>query len=406
MSDQLSLFDQPTADPIPQAANCALLEKPCDPPQKEKVAPIIRDSTKEISLEAGEVLAKIVVSQKGELWEAKIHEQLERDLYTEVNNTLLALLGKWNGRQKAHVFPYDPTEILRAVAASRCKPENNPLDYFPTPKRLVQEILEYTPLSWIKSLGASENASLHVLEPSAGAGNIVETILDLGPGYHGKTHALELDPLNAAALERLKAKGLASITQADFLDWFPSPEFHPRIIIMNPPFSNGGNNRAYIDHIFHAWEILKTNPEERFAALIAITPKGWTYGKNKKEEDLKNLVALYGRVEELPKESFAQSGTKIDTLAIHLEYLPSEDMHQTEAMNFDQFMILMENSSDSAKDCTDAKKSIEDKSDTEARLTTSQLFVKWRDIFLKDCMAFANTPQSNTLFLERIRSWE
>lgn len=103
---------------------------------------------------------------------------------------------------------------------------DNP-DLYPTPRDLIIKM-------WHKIPKKDRYAAGYILEPSAGAGNIVEFIKD-DFRYSGspKIHAIEKDPRLVAML---RGKNIVVIDQ-DFLTYCGPDKYD--IIIGNPPFSNG-----------------------------------------------------------------------------------------------------------------------------------------------------------------------
>src|ERR671925_807732 len=68
--------------------------------------------------------------------------QVAPTLYTEVNEVLTRLGGKWKGgRTKAHVFQEDPTLLIEYVLSSAVMPPKNPEAFFPTPKEVARGIM-------------------------------------------------------------------------------------------------------------------------------------------------------------------------------------------------------------------------------------------------------------------------
>lgn len=102
-------------------------------------------------------------------------------------------------------------------------------DFYPTPPAVIDQMTEGLHLE-----GAT------VLEPSAGKGNIVQYLLNMG----AEVIACETDPELKKILQT-KCKVIAG----DFLTVTSDQISHIRYIVMNPPFS------ADEQHINHAWEI-------------------------------------------------------------------------------------------------------------------------------------------------------
>lgn len=105
-------------------------------------------------------------------------------------------------------------------------------EFFPTPLSVITRMLQ----------GLDLKQKL-ILEPSAGAGDIVDFISGLR--YNCKIYCCEVNPDLQFTLQ---GKGY-KLVHDDFLSYQPLHDFD--LIVMNPPFSNGD------EHLLHAWEILK-----------------------------------------------------------------------------------------------------------------------------------------------------
>jgi hypothetical protein len=102
-------------------------------------------------------------------------------------------------------------------------------EFYPTPPAVIEMMV-----------GGLELQGKHVLEPSAGKGDIVDYVKQLG----ATVTACEKHP-DLAHIVAKKCRFL----KADFLEVTAEEVSHVDYIIMNPPFSNADR------HIMHAWEI-------------------------------------------------------------------------------------------------------------------------------------------------------
>ena len=79
---------------------------------------------------------------------------------------------------------------------------------------------------------------------------------------------------------------------------------------MNPPFEN----QADIDHIIHAFDMLKPN-----GILVSVMAAGVVFRQNKKTVDFRKLIERNkGKIIKLPQDSFAESGTMVNTVIVVL----------------------------------------------------------------------------------------
>lgn len=227
--------------------------------------------------------------------------QLERKLYQEVNEVLERIGGKWNRKAKAHVFEIDPAQLLELVSTTGEMPPKNPTAFFPTPEPVIAELLRD---------GIPAHA-WHILEPSAGKGNIAEAM---------RTYCLEhnvdalLDCCEIVPRFRdvLRENGFNVLDEPDFLLYHP--DYLYGFIAMNPPFAVEGDALAYVTHIEHAWSLLAPGGE-----LRAVAPAGFAFRDDKRIVQLRNLVEECGSWEKLEGKSFAESGTGVATVILSIQ---------------------------------------------------------------------------------------
>lgn len=101
-------------------------------------------------------------------------------------------------------------------------------EFFPTPKRVIDQM-------------GIDCYDKHVLEPSAGSGNIVEWLNDNG--------ARSVSACETHDKLRQILQGKCRILQNDFFNVTALDISHIELIVMNPPFSSADK------HILHAWDI-------------------------------------------------------------------------------------------------------------------------------------------------------
>ena len=95
--------------------------------------------------------------------------QLDRKIYLAVNKVLENLGGKWNRKQKAHVFESDISDRIDNVllTGSVVDPKKE-FQFFETPPELAKRLVEMANIQPLET----------VLEPSAGKGAIAQYIDD------------------------------------------------------------------------------------------------------------------------------------------------------------------------------------------------------------------------------------
>lgn len=218
---------------------------------------------------------------------------LSRELYLAVKAVIELLGGKYNTRIKAFKMGYNPSETIETIVNTSLVPKKGTFEYFPTPKVVVEQMLE------IAYLG--ENVEkLKFLEPSAGSGAIVEGLRSIGATY---IDCVEIDPIHR---ETLRRKGF-NVVSGDFADFQATTYYNG--IVMNPPFKN------YAEHLWKAWQLLDLD-----GVLTSIVPKGFKTSDKHTIKGFRELLYRYnGVVIDLPDNSFKDSGTAVQTCIISVQ---------------------------------------------------------------------------------------
>lgn len=144
-----------------------------------------------------------------------------------------------------------------------------------------------------------------VLEPSAGEGDIARALLAKG----WTVDAVEIESGRVEALGRIP--GL-NVLPGNFLRMVARPEYDA--VVMNPPFYG----THWMGHVLHAFDFLAPG-----GVLRAVLPVTAEVGQSKKHAKFRAWAkknSRYGRLHfrELPPESFASSGTRINTVILEL----------------------------------------------------------------------------------------
>lgn len=217
--------------------------------------------------------------------------QLERSLYLKVNKALEAIGGKWNRKQKAHVFDYDPADAVdQIILTGEFIDPKKELGFFATPPEIAKQL--------VNTYTICEGDS--VLEPSAGDGSIAEHV-PVDPD------CLTLVEVDSGRFSKLCKKFPEAHTfHIDFLKWTPDRKFdHVR---MNPPFSK----QQDIDHVTRAFGMLADG-----GSLAAIMSAGVLFRENRKIVEFRELVEAHGgNIDALPEGAFKESGTNVRTCIV------------------------------------------------------------------------------------------
>lgn len=119
-------------------------------------------------------------------------------------------------------FDFPADDVLRELHLTGCIPDRVAHQYYPTPEKLAQLVVEAA------DIGATDK----VLEPSAGQGHLAGFL------PKDRTTCVEVAPLHCAIL---RARGFTTV-EADFIRWAQDAQSGTERfdrVVMNPPFSTG-----------------------------------------------------------------------------------------------------------------------------------------------------------------------
>jgi predicted RNA methylase len=238
----------------------------------------------------------------------KLTEQLERPMYVAVNKVLEAAGGKWQRGRQVHVFDQPAANAMEQIILTGEITVPQDFGYYPTPLPVIAQMLE---LARIGPRWRSPR-ELEVLEPSAGQGAIADALAFLGC----RVDVVELLDSNIKVLMSPEKAGTRrKFMSGDFLKIQPGmgASNYDRIV-MNPPFEK----RADIHHVMHALKFLKPD-----GLLVSVMSAGVIFRSDKLTTEFRDLVERRGgHIEELPDESFRESGTSVRTVLVTI---PGED---------------------------------------------------------------------------------
>lgn len=212
--------------------------------------------------------------------------QLDRGMYLAVNKALGALGGKWNRKLGGHVFIIDPRpQIESLLDTGKIKVIKD--GYFPTPHSIGLQMTRLAQLA----------PGLRVLEPSAGTGELAETIHETEPSVD-----LWVAEKDARRQQTLKDKGFALLAEGDYDFLTTDVGTWPRII-QNPPFEEGQD----IDHVMRAYECLESG-----GILVSVTSESPFFRNEQKYAVFRQWVGmLKHKIVDLGHGAFQTSGTGV-----------------------------------------------------------------------------------------------
>lgn len=170
--------------------------------------------------------------------------------------------------------------------------------YFPTPKNIIEQMLNH----------ADIRDGEKILEPSAGNGNILDSIT-AHIQTNGITATIEAVEWNHSLREILELKNYKLVSN-DFIE-YAKYNYYDKII-MNPPFEKNQD----IQHVQHAYKCLNNN-----GRLVAIMSPHFTFANDSASVNFREWLEGRGYYEKLPEGAFKDSGTNVNTIMVIIDKL-------------------------------------------------------------------------------------
>lgn len=226
--------------------------------------------------------------------------QLDRKLYTAVNKVLENMGGKWNRKEKGHVFSDgDPAEMLEVVLLTQeVRDLKKEFQFFPTPKPVIDRLCELCELDKI-------GPATVVMEPSCGDGRMVDAIMEYHPG------GLVCFELNPGMAKHLDSKPYA-VEYIDFMTVTREELGALGVdrVVMNPPFTRLQD----VDHIRHAFELMNEG-----GILVSVVSESPFFRTDKKSVEFRDFLEENGaEVYDLDAGAFHERGTEIKTRLVKI----------------------------------------------------------------------------------------
>jgi hypothetical protein len=226
--------------------------------------------------------------------------------YNEVRTALLKAGAKY--KRNAFVFPNEAQPYIDRLMGGESVNIQKEFQFFATPEALADKMV---------ALANIEEGDI-VLEPSAGQGAIIKAIYRAFPrtmnGPNDKPSVAvdyyELMELNQKILsDKVIDKSRTSFLGPDFLaDSEPLQPGGYHKIVANPPFTKNKD----IDHIYQMYKFLRLG-----GTIVTIASLSWTFGSQKKQVQFREwLKEINAHWEELPENTFKESGTSVRTVLI------------------------------------------------------------------------------------------
>ena len=225
--------------------------------------------------------------------------QLDRQTYLAVNKALECMGGKWNRKEKGHVFPHgNPAEMLESLILTGDVVDlKKEFQFFPTPRPIAEQMCKLAEL----------DADSTVLEPSCGRGDLADVIYEAG------VKKLACIELNRDMEPYLRDKPYHVLLGIDFLDYAFEHYRHQywNRIIMNPPFSK----QQDINHIVTAYSILKPG-----GILVSVVSESAFFRSNRRAETFREFLDVTNALNIcLDADAFKESGTAVRSRLIRIQ---------------------------------------------------------------------------------------
>lgn len=199
-------------------------------------------------------------------------------------------LAEYYGAVLPDGVPADGSEVDFAGGAGAVSRD---LAFYPTPAAIVDKVIRAA------HVGPGDS----VLEPSAGDGALVVGALAAG----ARVIAVEVDGGRYDRLCAIRSGGRLVTTRGNFLQ-IPQRAAYTRVV-MNPPF----HGTHWMDHVVHAFGFLAPG-----GRLVSVVPATAETGDSRRHHAFREWATARAEYrwrlfEDLPPESFAASGTRIQT---------------------------------------------------------------------------------------------
>jgi len=150
---------------------------------------------------------------------------------------------------------------------------------------------------------------VHVLEPSAGTGRLVDAIVR----WHPDARVTAVEP-SGHHVQEMTEHDQVTVHLADFEamwgQWIDDPNARFDGVVMNPPFALPYKPTVWIDHVDAAMDLMRVG-----GVLVAIVPAGFMFRTDKKHRYIRQRLDGWD-VTAYPLESGAFEGTQVRTCVL------------------------------------------------------------------------------------------
>lgn len=227
--------------------------------------------------------------------------QFNKKSYAEAKKWIEEAGGSWQGgKVQGFTFPFNAERVFSILhEGKRCNLQQE-FQFFATPPEVAD---------WLVMLAGGIHVDEKILEPSAGTGAIIDAIHRSCKDV--VVDCFELMPENK---ELLSKKNNIQILGDDFTTY--NLDLYDKIIA-NPPFCKNQDIR----HVKRMYEHLKEG-----GTVAAIMGCHWKLAQEKECVDFRKWLDDVGaKVYDIEEGAFKQSGTEIETTAVIIQRMSSEN---------------------------------------------------------------------------------
>lgn len=208
--------------------------------------------------------------------------QLDRKIYLEVKKAIELIGGKWKGgKVYGFIFDNDPTDLIEQIASGVKRNIKKEFQFYVTPEKLCNILCE-------KAFDPYQNKSINILEPSAGQGAIIDSVLKW---FDSEAMHLEINKITAIEymaenhqilVDKYSNNDIVNVLKMDFLDYDEYINYFD-VVIANPPFSKAQD----IKHFYKMYEVCKPD-----GIIVSIMSNGFLYNSQKIYKEFREFLGL------------------------------------------------------------------------------------------------------------------
>lgn len=209
--------------------------------------------------------------------------EIPKDIFIPNYNEVKQIMKNFDGvyKNNGFDFKYPASQVLERIRNKETTNLKKKFQYYGTPKELCALLCE-------KAFDPYENKKIQVLEPSAGQGAIMDSVLEW---FENEAVNLELKKLTAIEFmdenhlilkEKFAGNPLVRLHKGDFLAYDRFINYFD-VVIANPPFS--GNQD--IKHFYKMYEVCKPN-----GIVCSIMSTGFIYNSGKVHKEFREFIGM------------------------------------------------------------------------------------------------------------------